>query len=140
MSRAAIAYQGVAGAHGEQAARELANDSGELLACSRFEDLFDAVLSARARWGVVPIENTLAGSVHACYDLLAESGAIVIAERVLRIAHALIAPPGATLDGIRRVLSHPMALLQCERFLREHPGIEAVTVENTAAAVKEVMG
>lgn len=139
MSRGAIAYQGVAGAYGEQAARELAGDAGELLACPRFEDLFDAVLSGRARWGVVPIENTLAGSVHACYDLLAKSGAIVIAERVLRIAHALIARPGATLEGIRRVLSHPMALLQCERFLREHPGIEAVAVENTAAAVKEII-
>lgn len=138
MSAGAIAYQGVPGAFGEAAARELV-PGADLLACSRFEDLFDAVSSGRARWGAVPIENTLAGSVHACYDLLAKHAVTAAGEAVLRIAHALIAPPGVALENVRRALSHPMALLQCEEFFRKNPGIEAVAVQNTAAAAKEVI-
>jgi prephenate dehydratase len=138
MSPNAIAYQGVPGAFSEQAARDFV-PGAELLACPRFEDLFDAVSSGRARWGAVPIENTLAGSVHACYDLLARHTVTVSAESVLRISHTLIAPPGAMLEDIRRVLSHPMALLQCEQFFRKNPGIEAVAVQDTAAAAEEVI-
>ncbi|HLN58652.1 MAG TPA: prephenate dehydratase [Thermoanaerobaculia bacterium] len=138
MSAGAIAYQGVPGAFSEQAARDFV-DGAELLACPRFEDLFEAVSSGRARWGAVPIENTLAGSVHACYDLLARHTVTVAAESVLRISHALIAPPGAVLEDIRRVLSHPMALIQCERFFQKNPGIEAVAVQDTAAAAEEVI-
>lgn len=138
MSAGVVAYQGVPGAFGEQAARELV-EGAEQLACPRFEDVFDAVSSGRARWGAVPVENTLAGSVHACYDLLAKHAVTVAAEAVLRISHALIAPPGVALEDIRRVLSHPMALLQCERFFQESPEIEAVAVQNTAAAAEEVI-
>lgn len=138
MNRDTIAYQGISGAFSEQAARGFSDGDAEFLPCPRFEDLFDAVCSGRARKGVVPIENTLAGSVHACYDLLAKHSVAVVAEAVLRIAHALIAPPGVARESIRRVLSHPMALLQCERFFRQNPGIEAVAVQDTAAAVKEV--
>lgn len=139
MNSDAVAYQGVPGAYGEQAARDLVPEAGKLLAFPRFEDLFEAIHDGRARSGVVPIENTLAGSVHACYDLLGKYELVVVAERVLRIAHALIAPPGVALDSIRRVLSHPMALLQCEKFFRRRRELEAVAVENTAAAVKEIM-
>ncbi len=138
MSAGAIAYQGVPGAFSEQAARDFV-EGAELLACPRFEDLFDAVTSGRARWGAVPIENTLAGSVHACYDLLARHTVTVAAEAVLRISHTLIAPPGAVIEDIRRVLSHPMALIQCERFFQKNPGIEAVAVQDTAAAAEEVI-
>ncbi len=138
MSAGAIAYQGVPGAFSEQAARDFAGGA-ELLPCARFEDLFEAVSSGRARWGAVPIENTLAGSVHACYDLLASHRVTVSAEAVLRIAHALIAPAGVAVEGVRRVLSHPMALLQCGEFFRRYPGIEAVAVQDTAAAAEEVI-
>ncbi len=138
MSPDAIAYQGVPGAFSEQAARDFAGGA-VLLPCPRFEDLFDAVSSGRARWGAVPIENTLAGSVHACYDLLAKHTVTVTAEAFLRISHALIAPPRVALRDIRRVLSHPMALLQCERFFQENPGVEAVAVHDTAAAAREVI-
>lgn len=134
-----IAYQGVPGAFSEQAAREFLDGAREFLPCSRFDDLFDAVCSGRARWGVVPIENTLAGSVHACYDLLAKYSVTVVAEAVLRISHALIAPPGSSLEDIRRVLSHPMALVQCEGFFQDNQRIEAVAVQDTAAAVEEVI-
>ncbi len=138
MSPEAIAYQGVPGAFSEQAARDFV-ETAELLACPRFEDLFDAVSTGRARWGAVPIENTLAGSVHACYDLLARHAVTVAAEAVLRISHALIAPRQVELRDVRRVLSHPMALLQCEQFFRKNPGIEAVAVHDTAAAAQEVV-
>ena len=138
MSQDTIAYQGVPGAFSEQAARDFVEDA-EPLACPRFEDLFDAVSSSRARWGAVPIENTLAGSVHACYDLLAKHTVTVAAEAVLRISHVLIAPRQVPLQDIRRVLSHPMALLQCEQFFQKNPGIEAVAVHDTAAAAQEVI-
>lgn len=134
-----IAYQGVPGAFSEQAAREFANGGADFVPCPRFEDLFEAVSSGRARKGVVPIENTLAGSVHACYDLLAKHTVSVVAETVVRIEHALIAPPGIALQSVRRVLSHPMALLQCEKFFQHNPGIEAVAVHDTAAAAQEVI-
>ncbi|HTD53544.1 MAG TPA: prephenate dehydratase [Thermoanaerobaculia bacterium] len=139
MSSDRIAYQGVPGAFGEEAAREFARGGGELLACPRFEDLFEAVSSGAARKGVVPIENTLAGSVHVCYDLLAKHRVAVVAETVLRISHALIAAPGVPLERVRRVFSHPMALLQCEKFFAAHPGIEAVAAENTAGAVADLI-
>jgi prephenate dehydratase len=121
------------------AALELVGDAARLLPCRRFEEVFDAVGSGRARVGVVPVENTLAGSVHACVDLLVERDLVVVGETVLRISHALIAAPGAALDYIRRVLSHPVALAQCEDFFRRHPGIEAVPVYDTAGAVEGVL-
>jgi prephenate dehydratase len=136
-----IAYQGVPGAFSEIAAREFARGGApaEFLPCPRFEDLFEAVCSGRTDASVVPIENTLSGSVHACYDLLARYEVTVEGEAVVRVEHALIAPPGVAFADVRRVLSHPVALLQCERFFRENPVIEAVAVYDTAAAVKEVV-
>jgi prephenate dehydratase len=88
----------------------------------------------------VPIENTLVGSVHDNYDLLAAHDDVrIVGETVLRIAHALIAPPGVALADVKRVHSHPVALGQCEELFRAHPGFEPIAAFNTAGAVQQVM-
>jgi prephenate dehydratase len=96
-------------------------------------------MRGEARFGVVPVENTLAGSIHRCYDLLFEHDVRIIGETVRHILFALIAPPGVGLGEVRKALSHPVALAQCETFFRQHPQIQPVPVYDTAGAVEIVM-
>jgi prephenate dehydratase len=136
--RVRAAYQGEPGAFSEVAARQLLGDP-QTLPFASFEEIFEAVRTGDAECCVVPIENSLAGSIHRNYDLLDESGLTIAAEASLRIAHNLLAMPGATLADLRRVHSHPVALAQCGRFLRTHPHLEPVPVHDTAGAVRLVM-
>lgn len=140
---ATIAFQGAVGAFSEEAAGAFAARAGwpgaELLPCQRLDTVFDAVRDGLARAGVVPIENTLAGSVQPCYDLLRASGLTIVAELVQRISHALVAAAGVGIDDLRRVLSHPVALAQCTAFFRAHPDLEIVAVYDTAGAVADVI-
>jgi prephenate dehydratase len=133
------AYQGVPGAFSEDAAMALLGAGARLYPCDTLETVFTAVLAGRARAAVVPIENTLAGAVPGCVDLLAAHPVHIVAEHVQPIVHALIAPPGVASADVRRVLSHPVALAQCERFFRERPEIQPVPVFDTAGAVAEVI-
>jgi len=135
----AAAFQGAPGAFSEAAAVALLGERASTLPCSRFDDVFDAVASGRTACGVVPVENTLAGTVHAVVDLLLARDLAIVGETVLRISHALIGLPGATLEGVRRVLSHPVALQQCTGFFAARPHVEAVAVYDTAGAVEMVM-
>jgi prephenate dehydratase len=135
----AAAYQGEPGAFSEDAARAFVGGDAALLPCWRFDDVFAAVEDGRAEYGVLPIENTLAGSVPASYDLLSERSLVIVGETVRRISHCLLAPRGSRIADLRRVLSHPVALAQCEGFFRGHPGVEAVPVYDTAGAVARVM-
>lgn len=136
---ALAAYQGQAGAYSEQAARRLCGTEGELLPCETLADVFAAVSGGRARWGVVPIENTLTGAVPGVVNLLLSRSLVVHDETVERIDHVLAAPAGQTLDSIREALSHPVALAQCTGFFRSHPGIRPVPVFDTAGAMEIVM-
>jgi prephenate dehydratase len=129
------AYQGRPGAYSEAAAHELLGGGAVLLPCDTLEEAFGALADRRVDHAVVPVENTLAGTVTKTYDLLLEHDLIVSAEHVEHIDHVLIGRPGATLDGVRRVLSHPVALAQCEQFFRTHPRITPVPVFDTAGAV-----
>jgi prephenate dehydratase len=129
------AYQGRPGAYSEAAARALLGADAELLPCDTLEEAFGALAGKRVGHAVVPVENTLAGTVTKTYDLLLEHQLTVSAEHVEHIDHVLIGRPGATLDGVRRVLSHPVALAQCEHFFRAHPRIAPVPVFDTAGAV-----
>jgi prephenate dehydratase len=104
---------------------------------ANFAAVFDGV--ARGGAGVIPIENTLAGSVGEVLDLLLERDVFIHAELSLRIAHCLIAPAGVKFAAVRRVLSHPVALDQCREFFREHPGLEAVPFYDTAGAVRHIV-
>jgi prephenate dehydratase len=130
------AYQGERGAFSEAAAHRMFGKDVKAIPYRTFEEIFEAVSTSEADCAVVPIENSLAGSVHKNYDLLMEHELTIIAETKLRIIHNLIALPGATLADVRRVYSHPVALAQCEKFLRANPQIEVVPSHDTAGSVR----
>ncbi|HEY7474016.1 MAG TPA: prephenate dehydratase domain-containing protein [Vicinamibacterales bacterium] len=133
------AYQGVPGAFSEDAALALAGATASLAPCPTLADVFDALVAGHVRRAVVPIENTLAGRVPGCADLMARHGVRVVAERDQQITQALVAPPGVPLTAMRRVLSHPVAIAQCRRFLQAHPALSPVPVFDTAGAVAEIV-
>jgi prephenate dehydratase len=134
-----VAYQGERGAFSEAAAVRLLGREIAPMPCASFDDMFAAVDDESADCCVAPIENSLAGSIHRNYDLLLASRLTIGGETHLRIVHNLIAARDVPLTSIRRVYSHPVALAQCTRFLREHPHLEAVPVHDTAGAVREVV-
>lgn len=134
-----VAFQGARGAFSEDAARKLLGPKIETLPCKTFEEMFGAVANESADAAAVPIENSLAGSVHKNYDLLMENDLTIIGETNLRIVHHLIAQPGVALSDIRRVHSHPVALAQCERFLQANPQIEVTPAYDTAGSVKMIV-
>lgn len=133
-----VAFQGERGAFSEEAAHKLLGDDIDAVPCRTFEDVFDAVVSERVRAALIPIENSLAGSVLRNYELLAEEDLCIRGEVYLRISHNLIAKPGVRLADVRQVQSHPVALAQCQRFIAEHE-LEAVAAYDTAGAVKQVI-
>ncbi len=133
------AFQGSRGAFSEIASWEMLGTSAKLLPCPRMEEVFSAVRSGVARYGVVPVENTLAGSVMLHIDLLIQHELFVIGETVCRIEHSVIGAPGLELKDVRHVMSHPVALEQCELFFRQHPEIQAVPEYDTAGAVEKVI-
>jgi prephenate dehydratase len=133
------AYQGTRGSNSEDACIDLLSSSAKLLPRETLEDVFNAVSSGESQYGVVPIENTLAGSINPCYDLLFEHDLKIVGETIRHILFALIAPPGVGLSEVRKALSHPVALAQCVKFFRKHPQIQAVPVYDTAGAVEIVI-
>src|SRR5213593_3571335 len=135
----AVAIQGEAGSFSHAAALETHGAVIRLMPCVTFVDLFRAVEVGDATSGVVPIENTLAGSVHENYDLLSAHALHVVAETELRIRHCLIASPRTRLSDVRRVASHPVALAQCRRFFSTHPDLVAVPAYDTAGSVRGLM-
>jgi prephenate dehydratase len=138
-SQLKVAFQGERGAFSEEAARRLLGADIQVVPKISFEELFESVGRVEVDCAVVPIENSLAGSVHKNYDLLLEHQLTIIGEATVRIVHNLIAPPGVALEAVRRVYSHPVALAQCERFLRAHPNLQPVAAYDTAGSVKMVM-
>jgi len=132
-----IAYQGEPGAFSEAAALVL-NPSAEPWPCETFEAVFDAVEGGRATHGIVPIENSIGGSIHRNYDLLLEHELPIVAEVEHPVVHHLLALPGTRAADLRRVLSHPQALAQCERFLRRMEGVEIVATYDTAGSAKMI--
>ncbi|HUJ39375.1 MAG TPA: prephenate dehydratase [Candidatus Acidoferrales bacterium] len=134
-----VAFQGEPGAFSEEAAERLLGDQVVTLPRGTFESAFAAVEEGEADALVVPIENSLAGSVLRVYDLLLESGLTIAAEAVLPIELHLIGCAGATLEGIRSVESHPMALAQCERLFAKNRGWARVVAEDTAGSVRGVV-
>ncbi len=131
-----IAFQGARGAFSEEAARKLLGPRVAVLPCERFEDVFRSLQEGRAEGAVVPIENTLAGSVHENYDHLQTFELPIVAETSVRIVHNLIAPQGVAFSKIKRVFSHPVSLNQCLDFFARNPQIERVPFYDTAGSVK----
>lgn len=136
--KSVVAFQGERGAFSHQAAVELLGDI-ELLPRPTFDALFDAVVDGKADRAVVPIENSLAGSIHENYDRLRSKPLHIVAETQLRIRHCLIGRPGSTVETIERVRSHPVALAQCRRFFAERPKVQAIAAYDTAGSVLELM-
>ena len=134
-----IAFQGERGAFSEEAAVKLLGDQIKLVPCPTFEDLFASIKAGQADRILAPIENSLMGSVHRCYDLLIESSLTIVAEVVIPIAHHLIGCVGASFASVRVVESHPVALAQCERFFAAHPEIKRVAMDDTAGSVRRVI-
>jgi len=134
-----VAFQGEKGAFSQDAVRQLLGQGVEVLPCPRFEDVFQRLGRRAADASVIPIENTLAGSVHENYDHLLKFNFPIVAETRVRIVHNLIAPPGVPFRKIRRVLSHPVALNQCLDFFSKNPKVEKVPFYDTAGSVKMIM-
>lgn len=134
-----VAFQGEPGAFSEAAAIQLLGDAITTVPRATFDAAFRAIGEGAAAALLVPVENSLAGSVVRVYDLLLESNLGIVAETILPIEHHLIGVPGATLQDIRSVASHPMALAQCERFFSSHSELKRVPAEDTAGSVRGVL-
>jgi prephenate dehydratase len=133
-----VAFQGERGAFSEEALLTHFGGRAAPLPRRDFRGVGEAVLAGEADFGILPVENTLAGSVQGSHDVLAGGGLRIVGEIVLRIRLHLLGLPGAREDRLRRILSHPVALAQCTRYLRAHPRAEAVAVHDTAGAAQEV--
>ena len=130
-----IAYQGEPGAFSEAAALQIDGEA-ILVPCRSFEDVFDSVKGGPAGHGVLPIENSIGGSIHRNFDLLLEHDLPIVGEVELPVVHHLLAFANTTLDRVRRVYSHPQALAQCDRFLRTLDGVEIIATYDTAGSAK----
>src|SRR3989449_5910619 len=126
-----IAFQGEPGAYSEEALL-LIHPDAEAQPYREFRDVAQAVLTRRVELGVLPIENSVVGSIATNFDLIADSGLAIVGEVVSAVHHCLLGVPGAQRGSLRRVLSHPVALAQCERFLGELAGVEVVAFYDTA--------
>ena len=129
-----VAFQGESGAYSEQAVFNYF-EQVEPQPCETFDAVFDAVVSGECAAALIPIENSLAGSIHQNYDLLLRHDLHIVGEYLLRVQHCLIALPGVKKTGIKRVISHPQALGQCAGYLREL-GVKVEPVYDTAGSVK----
>jgi len=131
-----VAYQGEAGAYSEEGALQLFPEA-EHRPFPSIRTVFESVEVGRAAWGLVPLDNSQAGSINETYDLFLRHGLHLVGETIVRVDHALLALPGSAIDDLREVISHPQAIAQCEEFLSTLD----VTVRaeyNTAGAAKRI--
>jgi prephenate dehydratase len=133
-----VAIQGELGSFSHEAAEHMV-PSCSIVPCARSADVFDRVKNGSVEGAVIPIENSLAGTVAEHADLLVTQDVFIQAEFRLRIVHNLIAAPGVKLGALRRAFSHPVAIDQCRDFFRHHPAIEPVPFYDTAGSVKHVL-
>ncbi|MBN2441792.1 MAG: 3-deoxy-7-phosphoheptulonate synthase [Spirochaetales bacterium] len=131
-----VSFQGERGAFSEKAIYSYFEEEVTLVPCTEFRNVFNSVLEGKSDIGVIPLENSLSGSIHQNYDLLLQFPDInIIGEKKIRIIHNLIALPGADLNEIKRVYSHPQGLAQCAKYLENFPGWEKVAYSDTAGSV-----
>lgn len=129
-------FQGEPGAFSQSAARKLLGEKAQTRAFPSFREVFEALGAGKVTRAVIPIENTLHGSVLENYDHILEFGFPICGETSIRISHQLIAMPGVSWRDIRRVYSHPVALNQCRKFFQNYPQLEALSYYDTAGSVK----
>ena len=133
------AFQGELGAFSQQAIRQLLGPDAEPVAHQKFVEAFRALEKGKVTAAVIPIENTLHGSVHENYDHLLHFNLPIVAETSVRIVHNLIACPGVPFSKVRKVYSHPVALSQCLQFFEKNPQVERVPFYDTAGSVKMII-
>ncbi|MEX2571166.1 MAG: prephenate dehydratase domain-containing protein [Gemmatimonadota bacterium] len=133
-----VAFQGELGAFSEEAVHRFFGERVTPIPRREFTEVGRSVADGEVDFGLLPIENSLAGSVVGSYDVLAAGDLTIVGEVITPIHHCVLGPRGATVDGLKRVLSHPVALMQCTRFLRSLKNVEAIAVYDTAGAAKEV--
>ncbi|TLX78428.1 prephenate dehydratase [Labilibacter sediminis] len=132
-----VAIQGGAGSNHEIAAKAFFNtDNLEMVPCQTFEELFATLKEDDSKYGIMAIENTLVGSILQNYTLLKDSGLVIIGEYKLRIKHQLLTLPGQSIEDIKEVHSHPMALAQCREFFKAYPRIKLIASDDTALSAK----
>jgi prephenate dehydratase len=129
-----IAYQGVSGAYSEEAIQQYYGTEAEAVSCETFTDVFRAVETHECDYGMLPIENSVAGSVNRSYELLVEHDLRIFAEVILRVRHMLLAPKGTTPASLRVVRSHPQALAQCQNYLARHDLIPEAAADTAGSA------
>ena len=135
-----VAIQGFEGSYHDIATREFFKDEEiELICCETFNDVFNTIAADSNVVALVAIENTIAGSLLHNYELLRDSGTIIVGEQKLRIAHCICCLPEENWEDLKEVHSHPVALAQCEAFLQRYPELKAVQAEDTALSAKEIM-
>ena len=139
MKKRRVGFQGELGAFSQEAVQQLLGNTVEAVPCEKFEEVFRSLRSGKTDAAVIPIENTLAGSVHENYDHLLHFNFRIVAETNVRIVHNLMAAPGVRFKDVRRVYSHPVALNQCLDFFSRNTRIERVPFYDTAGSVKMVM-
>ena len=132
-----VAFQGIRGAYSEMAVHEHFGKAVDTVGCDAFDDVFDRVESGEVTYGLIPVENTIAGTVVENYDLLFANDIFVIAEVYLPIRHTLLAKKGARLEEIKEARSHPHALKQCKAYLKSKK-IKMVPSYDTAGAAQAV--
>lgn len=132
------AFQGVHGAYSELACKQLLGPRCQTLPCESFEDVFEAVEKGRADKGIIPIENSLAGSIHQNYDLLLARNLHIVGEAHLKVEHVLMCHPSAAFKDLTQVRSHPQALAQCSGFFAKERQIQPVVYFDTAGAAESV--
>jgi prephenate dehydratase len=134
-----VAFQGERGAFSHAAVHKLLGDKVTAVPCTRFEDVFRSVSDGNSDAALIPIENTLHGSVHENYDHLLNYDLPIVGETHVRVAHTLIACPGVRFKQLRRVYSHPVALNQCLKFFAANSQLERIPFYDTAGSVKMLM-
>lgn len=134
-----IAIQGIVGSFHDIAAHKyFAGDELEIICCDTFEDVFAQMAADPDMLGMVAIENTIAGSLLHNYELLRDSGTVIVGEHKLRISHSLMCLPDESWDDIVEVNSHPVALMQCRNFLHRHPKFKIVETSDTAGSARDI--
>ena len=134
-----VAIQGFEGSYHDIATREFfKSEETTLICCETFNEVFDTIASDSNIVALVAIENTIAGSLLHNYELLRNSGTVIVGEQKLRIAHCICCLPDEDWGDLHEVHSHPVALAQCEAFLQRHPELKAVQADDTALSAKEI--
>lgn len=134
-----VAIQGIDGCYHHAAAKEYFTDTEiATLPCLSFQAMFEAMAADASLIGIMAIENTIAGSLLANHELLRQSNLTVVGEHKMRISHVLATLPGQSAEEITEVHSHPMALMQCEQYLRQHPGMKMIERFDTAGSAEEI--